>query len=48
MIKNYIKNTSIIFKEFKLKNISIDIGVIIIVAMLLITNLLVSLQVLFG
>ncbi|WP_378188020.1 hypothetical protein ACE939_06290 [Aquimarina sp. W85] len=48
MIKHYIKNTSNVFKEFRFKNISIDIGVIIIVALLLITNLIVSLQVLFG
>lgn len=48
MKKNFLKNKNAIVKVAKLKNNTLENGIVLFVALLLVTNLLISLKILFG
>lgn len=48
MKKNFLKDKNTDVKVAKLKNNSVENGIVIFIAVLLLTNLLISLKVLFG
>ncbi|WP_206604207.1 hypothetical protein [Aquimarina sediminis] len=48
MKKNFFKNKNTYVKVTKLKNNSIENGIVVFIAVLLLTNLLISLKILFG
>jgi hypothetical protein len=48
MNKNFFKNKYIYVKVAKLKNNSLENGIVVFIAVLLLTNLLISLKILFG
>ncbi len=48
MKKNFLKNKNAYVKVAKLKNNSLENGIVIFIAVLLLTNLLISLKILFG
>lgn len=48
MKKNFFKNKNAYVKVAKLKNNSVENGIVIFIAVLLLTNLLISLKILFG
>ncbi len=48
MKKNFFKNKNTFVKVAKLKNNHLENGIVVFIAMLLLTNLLISLKILFG
>ncbi len=48
MKKNFFKNKNAFVKVARLKNDPIENGIVVFIAVLLLTNLLISLKILFG